>query len=70
MAKYVSFFTYTSDAWARMIQRPGDRTTTIRQVADSLGGSVDWGELPPGALRRDWPFTRSSCPTCPACPHR
>ena len=40
MAKYVSFFTYTSDAWARMIQSPGDRTATIRQVADSLGGSV------------------------------
>ena len=41
MAKYVSFFTYTSDAWARMIQSPGDRTATIRQVADSLGGSVE-----------------------------
>jgi hypothetical protein len=35
MAKYVSF-TYTSDAWARMI-----RTATIRQVADSLDGSVE-----------------------------
>jgi len=41
MAKYVSFFTYTSDAWARMTQSPGDRTATIRQVADSLGGSVE-----------------------------
>ena len=41
MAKYVSFFTYTSNAWARMIQSPGDRTATIRQVADSLGGSVE-----------------------------
>ena len=41
MAKYVTFFTYTSDAWARMIQSPGDRTATIRQVADSLGGSVE-----------------------------
>ena len=41
MAKYVTFFTYTSDAWARMIQNPGDRTATIRQVADSLGGSVE-----------------------------
>jgi len=25
MAKYVTFFTYTSEAWARMIQNPGDR---------------------------------------------
>ena len=41
MAKYMSFFTYTSDAWARMIQSPGDRSATIRQVADSLGGSVE-----------------------------
>jgi uncharacterized protein with GYD domain len=41
MAKYMTFFTYTSDAWARMIQSPGDRTATIRQVADSLGGSVE-----------------------------
>ena len=41
MAKYVSFFTYTSDAWARMIQSPGDRTAAIRQVAESLGGSVE-----------------------------
>jgi uncharacterized protein with GYD domain len=41
MAKYVSFFTYTSGAGARMIQGPGDRTATIRQVADSLGGSVE-----------------------------
>ena len=31
MAKYVTFFTYTSEAWARMIQNPGDRTATVRQ---------------------------------------
>ena len=30
MAKYVTFFTYTSEAWARMIQNPGDRTATVR----------------------------------------
>jgi uncharacterized protein with GYD domain len=41
MAKYVTFFTYTSEAWARMIQNPGDRTATVRQLADSLGGSVE-----------------------------
>jgi uncharacterized protein with GYD domain len=41
MAKYVTFFTYTSEAWARMIQSPGDRTAAVRQLADSLGGSVE-----------------------------
>jgi uncharacterized protein with GYD domain len=41
MAKYVTFFTYTSDTWARMIQNPGDRTAAIRQLAESLGGSVE-----------------------------
>jgi uncharacterized protein with GYD domain len=41
MAKYVSFFTYTSEAWARMIQNPGDRTAAVRQLADSLGGSIE-----------------------------
>ena len=41
MAKYVTFFTYTSEAWARMIQNPGDRSAAVRQLADSLGGSVE-----------------------------
>jgi uncharacterized protein with GYD domain len=34
-------FTYSSDAWARMINNPGDRTTAVRQLADSVGGSLD-----------------------------
>jgi uncharacterized protein with GYD domain len=41
MAKYVVFFTYTSDAWARMIKSPGDRTAAVRQLTDSLGGSLE-----------------------------
>jgi uncharacterized protein with GYD domain len=41
MAKYVVFFTYTGDAWARMIKNPGDRTAAIRQLTDSLGGSLE-----------------------------
>jgi uncharacterized protein with GYD domain len=41
MAKYVIFFTYTSEAWARMIQSPGDRTAAVRQLTDSVGGSVE-----------------------------
>ena len=41
MAKYAVFFTYSSDAWARMINTPGDRTAAVRQLADSVGGSLE-----------------------------
>jgi uncharacterized protein with GYD domain len=41
MAKYAVFFTYTSDAWARMIKNPGDRTAAVRQLAASVGGSLE-----------------------------
>lgn len=41
MAKYAFFFSYSSDAWARMIKSPGDRTAAVRQLADSLGGSLE-----------------------------
>ncbi len=42
MATYAVFFTYTSDAWARMIKNPGDRTAAVRQLAGSLGGSLEF----------------------------
>jgi uncharacterized protein with GYD domain len=41
MSKYAIFFTYSSDAWARMINNPGDRTATVRRLADSVGGSIE-----------------------------
>lgn len=41
MAKYAIFFTYSSDTWARMIKSPGDRTAAVRQMADSMGGSLE-----------------------------
>jgi uncharacterized protein with GYD domain len=41
LAKYAFFFSYTSDAWARMINSPGDRTAAVRQLADSAGGSAE-----------------------------
>jgi len=41
MAKYVTLFTYTSEAWARMIRDPGDQTATVRRLAEPLGGSVE-----------------------------
>jgi uncharacterized protein with GYD domain len=41
MAKFAFFFSYTSDAWARMINNPGDRTAAIRQLVNSLGGTLE-----------------------------
>ena len=41
MAKYAVFFTYSSDTWARMINNPGDRTAAVRQLTDSVGGSLE-----------------------------
>src|SRR5215472_2422905 len=41
MPKYAIFFTYSSDTWARMIKSPGDRTAAVRQLADSVGGSIE-----------------------------
>jgi len=41
MAKYAIFFTYSSEAWARMIKSPGDRTAAVRKLTDSVGGSVE-----------------------------
>jgi uncharacterized protein with GYD domain len=41
MAKYALFFTYSSETWSRMIDSPGDRTAAVRQLTDSVGGSVE-----------------------------
>ena len=41
MAKYAIFFTYSNEAWARMINNPGDRTAAVRQLTDSVGGSLE-----------------------------
>lgn len=41
MPKYVLFFSYTSDTWARMIDSPGDRTVTVRRAVESLDGSLE-----------------------------
>jgi uncharacterized protein with GYD domain len=37
----VLFFSYTSDTWARMLDNPGDRTTAVRRVVESLDGSLE-----------------------------
>jgi uncharacterized protein with GYD domain len=41
MTKFAFFFSYTSDTWAQMINTPGDRTAAVRQMLDSLGGSLE-----------------------------
>jgi uncharacterized protein with GYD domain len=41
MAKYVQIFSYTNDAWERMVNSPSDRVSAARQVAEALGGTVE-----------------------------
>lgn len=41
MSRYAFFFSYTSEAWARMISAPGDRSAAVRQVLGSVGGSLE-----------------------------
>src|SRR5689334_10775263 len=42
MEKYAVFFSYTRDTWARMVKSPGDRAAAVRQLADSVGGSLEF----------------------------
>ena len=41
MPKFVTFFSYTADTWARMIASPGDRTAVVRATVGAVGGSVE-----------------------------
>ena len=41
MAKYALFFSYTQEAWANMIKNPTDRSAAARDLAESLGGSLE-----------------------------
>jgi uncharacterized protein with GYD domain len=41
MTKYITIFSYSSGSWARMINHPGDRTTAVRELLESLGGSLE-----------------------------
>ncbi len=41
MAKYALLFSYTSDAWARLIDNPSDRAAAARQMVDALGGTLE-----------------------------
>lgn len=41
MPRYALFFSYTAEAWNRMIQNPGDRAAAARTVAESAGGTLE-----------------------------
>jgi uncharacterized protein with GYD domain len=40
MPKYVTFFTYTSEAWGRMVEHPDDRAEAARAVIEGVGGDL------------------------------
>lgn len=41
MPKYLTRMCYSSGSWARMINSPGDRTSALQRMTQSLGGSLD-----------------------------
>ncbi len=41
MPKYVSTFSYTGDAWARMLEHPADRAEAARAAIEDAGGAME-----------------------------
>lgn len=41
MPRYVTFFSYTSDAVASMIHSPSDRSAAAKALVESLGGTME-----------------------------
>jgi uncharacterized protein with GYD domain len=41
MPKYALFFTYTSDAWDAMLEKPRDRAAQARAVVEAADGTMD-----------------------------
>ena len=41
MPKYALFFTYTSDAWDAMIEKPRDREAQARSVVEAVDGTME-----------------------------
>ncbi len=41
MAKYALLGGYTTEAWARFVQNPGDRAAPVRKAVESVGGKLD-----------------------------
>lgn len=40
MPTYVSFFTYTGEAWAAMVEHPADRADAARAAIEGAGGQM------------------------------
>ena len=41
MAKFAVFFSYKPETWDAMLKKPGDRTAAVRDLATSVGGSLE-----------------------------
>jgi uncharacterized protein with GYD domain len=41
MAKYAVLGGYTADAWAKMVENPGDRTAAVTKAVQALGGKLE-----------------------------
>ncbi len=41
MSRYVSFFTYTGEAWGQMVDNPADRSEAARVAIEQAGGRMD-----------------------------
>ena len=41
MAKFAVFFTYKPETWDQMLKKPGDRAAAVRDLASSVGGSIE-----------------------------
>jgi uncharacterized protein with GYD domain len=41
MLRYVSFFSYTGEAWERMIKKPGNRSLAARALIEEIGGKME-----------------------------
>ena len=40
MARFVTFFSYTSEAWARLLENPGDRSGPVGATIADAGGRL------------------------------
>src|SRR3954454_5580240 len=41
MPRFVIFFAYTPETWARMAEQPGDRTAAVRAAAEAVGARLE-----------------------------
>lgn len=41
MPRYVSFFSYTPEAWNRMVETPENRAVAARRLIEEIGGQME-----------------------------